>query len=171
MDGYANSVDKSGAPVGEREKTRPIQAIQNRRKNLLRPLPGSVRLDCHIALNQLQFLEGPLRRVFFFLGHWISFRQSLTQTTRTRSRIDPHRVCLILRHTASTIQLAGDFFRIAQPHRKTPPPADAGYVSRSAETLSAVPDGMCRVLASAPVRSRSVRMAGPLRRFRASGSL
>jgi hypothetical protein len=24
----------------------------------------------------VQFLEGPLRRVFSFLGHWISFRQS-----------------------------------------------------------------------------------------------
>ena len=49
-------------------------------KNLLRPLPDSVRLDCHIALTELQFLEGPLRRVFFFLGHWISFGQSVVST-------------------------------------------------------------------------------------------
>jgi hypothetical protein len=73
---YAISVDKSNLPVRERGTNHQLQAARNRRKNLLRPLPDSVRLDSHIALTELQFLGDPLRRVFFFLGHRVSFRQS-----------------------------------------------------------------------------------------------
>ena len=73
---YAISVDKSNLPVREEGRTTNLRTQEITAKKLLRPLPDSVRLDCHIALTELQFLEGPLRRVFFFLGHWISFRQS-----------------------------------------------------------------------------------------------
>ena len=67
-------VDKSGLLVGGREESRRIKAAQNRRKKLLRPFPVSARVGLSVhALTELQFLEGPLRRVFFFLGHRGSF--------------------------------------------------------------------------------------------------
>jgi hypothetical protein len=41
---YAMGVDKSGLLVAVREESRQIQATQNRRKTLLRPLPDSARV-------------------------------------------------------------------------------------------------------------------------------
>jgi hypothetical protein len=41
---YAIGVDKNGLLVEGREKIRRIQATQNRRKKLLRPLPDSARV-------------------------------------------------------------------------------------------------------------------------------
>jgi hypothetical protein len=45
---YAIGVDKSGLLVREVEKTAPLQAIQNRRKKLLRPFPVSARVGLSV---------------------------------------------------------------------------------------------------------------------------
>ena len=66
-------VDKSGLLVRGGDEVRRFQAAQNCRK-----MNSCVRCrilqewDCHIAALAAQFLEGPLRRVFF-LGHENSF--------------------------------------------------------------------------------------------------
>ena len=102
-------MDKSGTPFCEREKTTRFRPQETAAKNLLRPLPDSVRLDCHIALTELQFLGDPLRRVFFFLGHRISLQTVVSTEGRLRNRIGPDRVCLIICNSASVVQLASVF--------------------------------------------------------------
>jgi hypothetical protein len=72
---YAISVDKSDLPVCEREKDHRHEAAKILRKTTCVRCRTLYDRDCQIAAHiELQFLGDPLRRVFFFLGHRISFR-------------------------------------------------------------------------------------------------
>jgi len=71
---YAIGVDKSGLLVREVESATLFQAIQNRRKKLLRPLPDSARVGL-LRSQLLQSFSYWKARFggFFFLGHRDSF--------------------------------------------------------------------------------------------------
>jgi hypothetical protein len=85
-----------------REGNRQIQAAQNRRKKTLASAAGFCKSRIlRSLLLQFQFLEGPLRRVFFFRSS--GFLQVIRSWTG-QNRNGPHRVCLNSCRTASTIQ-------------------------------------------------------------------
>ena len=72
-------MDKSGAPVGEREKTRPIQAIQNRRK---KPLASAAGL-CKMGLSHRSYRASVSRRpasAGFLFARSLEFLQTVVNT-------------------------------------------------------------------------------------------
>jgi hypothetical protein len=92
--------------------TRParLRPHETAAKNLLRPLPDSVRLDCHIALTELQFSRRPASAGFLFSRSLDFLQTVVNKDGRLRNRIGPQRVCLNICNSASAIQLSGYFF-------------------------------------------------------------
>ena len=76
-------VDKNSLLAGERELTHQTQAAPKHRKNSCVRCRILQEWDCQItALTELQFQEGPLRRVFFFRSS-----DFLEMVTQGRARI------------------------------------------------------------------------------------
>ena len=72
-------MDKKSSPGRETEKTAGFRPHKTAAKNLLRPLPDSVRLDCHIALTELQFSRRPASAGFLF-SRSLDFLQTVVNT-------------------------------------------------------------------------------------------